>query len=167
MGADIGLLLVRLVAGALFVGHGVQKVSRRLGGDGLDGTAGFLAHLGFPAPRAMAALTGLSEIGVGALLVAGLWLPLAAAGIVGLMANAAITVHGSNGLWAQEGGFEYPLVLGVVGTALAFIGPGRLSLAAGLDVTTSGTAAALLALGAGVGSALVALTLRRPQTARG
>lgn len=161
MGVDIGLLIVRVVVGGLFVGHGIQKLSRRLDGDGLDGTAGFLAQLGFPAPKAMAVLTGLSEIGVGALLVGGLWLPVAAAGVVGLMVNAAVTVHGDNGLWAQNGGYEYPLVLAMLATALAFSGPGRISLATELGVTISGPVAAVLAIGAGSTSALLALGMRR------
>lgn len=160
MGVDIGLLIVRVVVGGLFVGHGIQKLSPRLDGDGLDGTAGFLAQLGFPAPKAMAALTGLSEIGVGALLVAGLWLPVAAAGIVGLMVNAAVTVHAGNGLWAQNGGYEYPLVLAMLATALAFSGPGRISIATELGVTISGPVAAVLAVGAGMTSALLALGMR-------
>lgn len=163
MGVDIGLLIVRLVAGGLFVGHGVQKLSRRLDGDGLDGTAGFLAQLGFPAPKVMATLTGLSEIGVGALLVAGLWLPVAAAGVVGLMVNAAVTVHGDNGLWAQNGGYEYPVVLAVFATALAFTGPGRISMATELGVTISGPVAAVLAIGAGTTAALLALGLRHAE----
>lgn len=166
MELSLGLLLVRLVLGGLLIGHGVQKVSRHLDGDGLDGTAGFLDQLGFPRPRALAALTGLSELVAGGLLVVGLWLPLAAAAVVGLMVNAAVTVHRQGGLWAQKGGWEYPLVLAVAATALAVTGPGRYSLAEVLEAGISGLATGVLAVAVGLSAAAAVLALRQPGAAR-
>ncbi len=38
MPADLGLLLIRLVVGLLFIGHGLQKLAGWFGGAGLGGT---------------------------------------------------------------------------------------------------------------------------------
>lgn len=161
MGLDVGLLVIRLLVGGLLIGHGVQKLTRRLQGEGLDGTAGFFAQLGYPRPRVMAAAAGLTEVGVGALLAVGFALPLAAAGLVGVMLNAAVAVHAGGGLWVQHGGYEYPLVLGGLGVGLALIGPGRYALTAELGVELAGLATGGLAALAGVGAGLAALALRR------
>jgi putative oxidoreductase len=161
MGLDVGLLVIRLLVGGLLVGHGLQKLTGRLRGDGLEGTAGFFAQLGYPSPRATAAAAGLTEVGVGALFAVGFALPLAAAGLIGVMLNAAIAVHAANGLWVQHGGYEYPLVLGGLGLALALSGPGRYALTAGVGVEVAGLAAGGVAALAGVGGGLAALALRR------
>ena len=42
-----GLLLARLILGALMVAHGGQKLFGWLGGYGIAGTAGFFEQLGF------------------------------------------------------------------------------------------------------------------------
>ena len=42
---DLGLLLIRLVIGLLFVGHGAQKLFGWFGGYGLKGTAGWLESM--------------------------------------------------------------------------------------------------------------------------
>jgi putative oxidoreductase len=44
---DAGLLLVRLVFGALMAAHGAQKLWGWFGGYGLTGTGAFLEGLGF------------------------------------------------------------------------------------------------------------------------
>lgn len=129
---DIGLFLLRVVVGLLLVGHGVQKLTRRFGGKGVAAHAAYLDQLGYRWSRKMAVGHGVAEVAAGALLVLGLWLPLATALIVAVMINAAITVHGSKGLWVADGGYEYPLVLAVVATTLAFTGGGAYALGAAL-----------------------------------
>lgn len=127
---DIALLVVRLVVGALFAGHGAQKLFGWFGGHGLAGTGAFFDSLGIRPGRTMALVAGLSEVVGGGLLVLGLLQPLAALLIGGAMVVAIAKVHGKNGVWAQNGGFEYNLVLLVIVLALAALGPGSLSLAA-------------------------------------
>jgi putative oxidoreductase len=127
---DIALLVVRLVVGALFAGHGAQKLFGWFGGHGLAGTGAFFDSLGIRPGRTMALVAGLSEVVGGGLLVLGLFQPLAALLIGGAMVVAIAKVHGKNGVWAQNGGFEYNLVLLVIVLALAALGPGSLSLAA-------------------------------------
>ena len=127
---DLALLIVRLVVGALFAGHGAQKLFGWFGGHGLAGTGAFFDSIGIRPGRTMALVAGLSEFVGGVLLVFGLWLPVAALLIGGAMVVAIAKVHGKNGVWSQNGGFEYNLVLLVIVAALAALGPGSLSLAA-------------------------------------
>jgi putative oxidoreductase len=110
----------------------------------------------------MAGLAVLGELGGGVLLAVGLFTPLAAAAVVGVMVNAAST-HWPNGLWSTRGGFEYPMVLGTVGAAIGFMGPGRLSLdrAAGWALAGNGWGAAALLVG--VLSAAAALLAKTRQ----
>ena len=44
---SVGLLILRVIVGALFIGHGTQKLFGWFGGHGLKGTGGFFASLGF------------------------------------------------------------------------------------------------------------------------
>lgn len=127
-GADLGLLILRLSLGALFLAHGSQKLFGVLGGPGSFGFARALESMGFQQASTLALVTGGTELLSGALLVLGLFTPLAAAGIVGLMASA-VFVHLGRGFFQTSGGFEYEAVLGAVALGLMFTGSGR----AGLD----------------------------------
>lgn len=150
---EIGLLLVRVVVGALLVGHGAQKLFGSFGGYGVAGTGGWFESIGFRPGRAMAVVAGLSELVGGLLLVLGLLTPLASAAIVGTMVVAAST-HAASGLWNTSGGYELPLVLAVVGATVALTGPGALSLDAVLGLELS-PAVGLGAIVVGVLAALV------------
>ncbi|MDI9883712.1 DoxX family protein [Streptomyces sp. HNM0645] len=130
---DTGLLILRLMAGLLIAGHGVQKVSFRLGGSGLAGGIEEFRHDGFRGGSLTALAAGAGQICSGLLLAAGAVTPLAAAGAIGVM-TVALTVKWPNGLWVQRDGYEYPLVLITVAAALAFTGPGRLSADRALDL---------------------------------
>ncbi len=78
----------------------------------------------------------LTEIGAGALLVAGLLTPVAAAGVVGVMLVAWITNHRGNGffIFRPGEGWEYVMTLTMTGVVIAMLGPGQWSIddAAGL-----------------------------------
>ena len=131
---DTGLLIVRLIFGALLVGHGTQKLFGWFGGHGLDGTAGFFHSLGFRPGQTMAAVAGLSEAGGGLLLAVGLLTPLAGAAIVGTLLVAA-SVHADKGVWGSKGGYETALLYATLAAGIAVAGPGSVSLdrALGLD----------------------------------
>jgi len=124
---DIGLLALRAGLGGTLVAHGSQKLFGSFGGGGIDGTAAFFDSVGFKPGKANAILAGVSEVGGGALLAAGLATPAAAGAVTGTMAVAG-SMHTSNGFFAQQGGFEYPAVLALAASSLALIGPGTLSL---------------------------------------
>ena len=148
---DIGLLILRLALGLLFAGHGLQKVSHRLGGHGLAGGAAEFRADGFRGGRLTAAAAGAGQITAGVLLITGGLTPLATATAVGVM-TVAITVKWRNGLWVQDNGYEYPLVLALLPAVLALTGPGRWSLDHALGLSWSPWwAAAATALGAGAG----------------
>ncbi|TQF01631.1 DoxX family protein [Kitasatospora acidiphila] len=124
---NTGLLLLRVVAGLLIAGHGVQKVSFRLGGSGLAGGTAEFRGDGFRGGQLTALAAGGTQIGAGLMLALGLLTPLAGAGVMGVM-TVALTVKWPHGLWVQHDGYEYPLVLIVTGAALAATGPGQWSL---------------------------------------
>jgi len=117
---DLGIALLRIVVGALFIGHGTQKLFGWFGGHGIEGTGGSMASLGYRPGRLHAVLAGTAEALGGLLLVLGLWVPLGAAAVIGVMVNAIGAVHAENGLWVTENGYEYNLVLIMVAVALAF-----------------------------------------------
>lgn len=116
---DFGLLVLRLVIGGLFIGHGTQKLFGWFGGYGVEGTGGFMESLGYRPGKPYAVLGGAAEAGGGLLLFLGLLTPLAAAAIIAMMLNAIFAVHVENGAWAQNNGYEYPLVLAVAAGAIA------------------------------------------------
>jgi len=151
-GLDLGLLILRLVLGGLFVFHGVGKFRSEAG---VDGFIEFVASLGLPLlPAAAWAWAALAaEIGGGLLLVVGFLPRLAAASLVGLMVVAAVEVHAPNGFsmvsaqkletiekeWKKAGaegelrvvphGCEYNVVLGGMALALVCTGGGGIGVA--------------------------------------
>jgi putative oxidoreductase len=134
----LGLLVLRLVVGLLFVGHGAQKLFGIWGGHGLKGTAGFFEQIGLKPGHVHASAAGLLEFGGGALLALGLFTPFAAAALIAVMTAAVITVHLPKGLWSTGGGYEYNLVLGAAAFALAAIGAGNWSLDHALSFSLHG-----------------------------
>ena len=97
------------------------------GGPGLEATGQFFETIGFLPGRRHALMAGLAESGGGLLLALGLLTPIGAAVICSVML-VALTVHIKKGFFAQKGGYEYTLVLGVAALSFAFTGPGSLSL---------------------------------------
>ena len=87
---ELGLLVIRVVVGLLFVGHGTQKLFGWFGGHGLKGTAGFFDSLGMRPGKHQAFLAGLAEAGGGALLALGLLTPLASAALIAGAAAAKV-----------------------------------------------------------------------------
>lgn len=159
---NTGLLVLRIVFGLLLVGHGSQKLFGLFGGPGLDGAGGFFHSLGFRPGKPMAIVAGASEAGAGVLLVLGLLTPLASAAVIGTLVVAG-SVHWAGGLWAQNSGFEMPLLYVTAAAALAFTGPGLYSLdhAFGLQSLAGfGWGLAAVVVGALSGLAVVARARR-------
>jgi putative oxidoreductase len=164
-GMDVGMLFLRVVLGGLLIGHGTQKLFGWFGGGGIDGTAGMFEKLRFREPRGSAVLAGLGEAGGGLLIALGALTPVGAVGIVGVMITATVAVHLPNGLWNTKGGYELPLLNGVVALAIVSVGPGRYSVdhLLGWDPSGAGWAIGVLVVAALLAS--VVLALRRPQEA--
>ena len=167
---NTGLLLVRVVVGLVMAAHGTQKLFGWFGGYGLSGTGQYLEQLDFRPGRVQAALAGLAEAGGGVLLAAGFLTPVAVAAIIAVMLVAGVSVHLEKGFFAHQGGYEYTLVLASVALAVAFTGPGTLSVDHALGISWAGEASGLAALGAGaIGGALplvVRAATRRSAVAR-
>lgn len=123
-----GLLLIRLVVGLLFVGHGAQKLFGWFGGYGPKGTGGWMESIGIKPGVLIAVAAGLMELLGGALFTVGLLTPLAALLITMAMLGAIVKVHGQNGIWATANGYEYPLVLIAVVIGIALTGAGSYSI---------------------------------------
>src|SRR5947208_7438475 len=87
-----GILLVRVVVGLAFAGHGTQKLFGWFGGFGPKGTGGFFGSQGYRFPVLMAVAAGLCEVGGGTLLALGLITPVAGALLATVMLNAIVSV---------------------------------------------------------------------------
>lgn len=116
------LPMVRLAAGLLLIPHGASKFAY-----GLDGFAGYLGSLGYAPPLMWAWALALTETVGGALLALGLLTRPAALAIFIFMVNAVLH-HLPNGYKWTEGGFEYPLLWGLLALMFFIRGGGKCSL---------------------------------------
>lgn len=125
VGADLGLLVLRVTLGALFVAHGLQKVFGIMQGPGISGFADQLGTLGFEQTTVLSWVVGITELAAGGLLILGLFTPAAAAAVLGIMANA---------IWVRidvdqfAGAVELEAIYAAAAFALLFTGAGRASL---------------------------------------
>ncbi|MQA14154.1 MAG: DoxX family membrane protein [Pseudonocardiaceae bacterium] len=160
-GADLGLLVLRLVLGGTFVAHGCQKLFGLFGGPGVGGFADVLAGYGYRATEALAWVTGATELVGGALVVLGLFTPLAAAGLLGIMVNAIALKWGNGFFAAPGGGFELELALAAMSAALVLGGPGRAALDKGRSWFRHPVATGWICLLIGIGVGLLFFLLLR------
>lgn len=152
---EIGLLLLRLTVGLTLAAHGTQKLFGWFGGPGLDAIGQGFETLGFHPGRRHALMAGLVETVGGLFLALGVLTPVAAALVFSVMFVAAMSAHLKQGFFLAKGGYEYTLVLGLAGLAVAFTGPGALSVDALLGYAVGGASWGVGALVVGlVGGAL-------------
>jgi putative oxidoreductase len=118
---------VRAATGLFLVPHGAQKLFGLFGGYGPEATGQFFAaKLGLP--TSFAVLAGAIEFVGGIALALGLFTRPIAALVVGLMAVAVVAVHVPNGYFWTDGGFEYPLMWGILALSYVVKGGGKYSL---------------------------------------
>jgi putative oxidoreductase len=142
----LGRLILRIVIGGYFIGHGAQKLFGWFGGYGPEGTGQFFESLGLRPGKRHAIAAGAAEAGGGTLLVLGAATPLAASMITATMLTAINRVHLKNGPWVANQGYEYNLVLIAAVLALAETGPGSPSVDDARGSQMHGPRWALLAL---------------------
>ena len=154
-GVEIGLLILRLVTGLLWVGHATQKLFGWFGAKQRGTLAGEFAHFGYHPPLVFGYAAGISELTGGLLLATGFATPVGAGllALVGMQAIAA--VKGANGPWIQDDGYEYLLVLVAIGVAFAFVGPGQLSLDSAFGTGFAGVGAGIVVAAAALVSPLL------------
>ncbi len=122
--SNVGLLVLRIAVGAIFVIHGGQKLFE----GGLPRFATLLTRLHVPMPPVAAVLVALVEFVGGVLLVVGLFSRPAAALIACDMAVAILGVHVPRGFFNAGGGVEFPLMLLAANVSLVFLGAGAWSM---------------------------------------
>ena len=147
--------LLRVIIGALFFGHGTQKLKGWFGGRGLDATAGMFESLGLRPGQRNAVVAGYAEAGGGAALALGAATPVASAALIGTMLTAIHRVHLKNGPWISNQGYEYNLVLILAAALIAELGPGPISVDHLLGTERSGPGWGIAALALGGAGAFV------------
>jgi len=157
----LALLILRVVAGGVFAGHGAQKLFGLFGGHGLEGTGRFFDSIGLRPGRHQALAAGLAEFVGGALLALGLFVPVAALLIISVMTAAVWTVHLKNGLWATNSGYELNLLYATIAFAAAGVGPGHWSLDHVLGFSDHGVLWAIGALVIGAAGAISTVSAGR------
>lgn len=125
--SPLGEPLVRAAVGLMLMPHGAQKLFGWFGGYGLQATGQFFAaKLGMP--PVMALVTGSIEFFGGLALALGFATRAAAALVVGMMTVAVTMVHLPHGYFWTDGGFEYPLMWGIIALSFVLRGGGRYSV---------------------------------------
>jgi putative oxidoreductase len=161
---NTALLVLRLVIGILFIGHGLQKLvppkfsPPLLRAFGLQATADGFDGLGVRPALPAALLAGTAELVGGFSIAAGLLTPVGTLLITAVMTTAIVTVHLRNGIWNADGGFEFNLTLVACAYVVSALGPGAHSLNNAFDVSnwagihwsmsTAGRAGIVVAIGA-------------------
>ncbi len=124
----LGLLILRVVVGFVFVMHGLGKlVGPPFAGGGMDGTIGFFTQLGIPMPNIAAWGVALAETLGGVALILGVAAPLAALVLAVDMAVAILLLKFKLGK-GFGGGYEFESVLLAGLLCVFFAGPGILSV---------------------------------------
>jgi uncharacterized membrane protein YphA (DoxX/SURF4 family) len=124
---SIGILLLRVLVGWVFLSEGIQKFlfPEALG-------VGRFAKIGIPAPAVTAPFVGVVEIVCGALLIVGLFTVTAAVplliDIIVAIATTKVPRLFKQGFWAamHEGRTDFCMVLGLL--AIVCLGAGSFSL---------------------------------------
>jgi len=121
---SLGLLVLRIAIGVVFIAHGGQKLFV----NGIAATADGFAGLGIPFPFPNAVAATFVELVGGLLILVGLLTRWSSIPVAFTMVVAFAMVHGKNGFFMQTGGFEYVAVLFLGAIALLFTGAGKYSL---------------------------------------
>jgi putative oxidoreductase len=158
-----GILVLRVVLGLTMAAHGAQKAFGWWNGPGLNGIHGWLGSLRFRGGWLPVILLVAAELGGGALLALGLFVPFAALAIVAAMTVAIALVHWPKGFFNGGGGYEFNLLIAASSVALAALGGGRFSLdrALGWADNLSGSWWGVGVLAAGVLAGLFMATIWR------
>jgi putative oxidoreductase len=115
----VGLLLLRLALGIIFIWHGYPKLTRPNVMQGL-----FIQH---GLPGYFVTVAGVLEVFGGGLIILGFLTRIAALLLAMEMAIAIWKVHSSGGYMAVHN-YEFPLVLAAACFAMATVGAGRVSV---------------------------------------
>lgn len=156
----LGLLILRVGLGAVFLAHGLQKLFGWWGGQGLTGFKNALSEVGYQHADILTYGAAGGEIAAGVLLVLGLFTPVAAAGALAYLTNSLLagmaTQHAHRSFpYFLPNGHEYEISLIVMAAAVILVGPGRYGFDAGRGWARrpfiGSFAALVVGIGAGIG----------------
>jgi len=126
-------LVVRVVLGIIFFGHGAQKTFGWFGGHGLSATVSGFRQMNVP--PAATVLAAFVECFGGLALIVGVLARPAAVGLIAVMLVAITKVHGRNGFFlnfamtpGKGHGYEYNLALIAMAASVLIGGAGALSI---------------------------------------
>lgn len=122
MNPELGLTILRVVLGVIFIAHGLPKLT-----GGIEGTAEFFGMLGIPAPLVAAWFIALLETLGGLMLLIGFVVTPVSLLLVAHMLAGIILFHAPNGFYVigpGHDGVEFNLVLIAALLAMVFCGPG-------------------------------------------
>ncbi|MFE0154224.1 DoxX family membrane protein [Nonomuraea sp. NPDC059007] len=120
---DLAALISRVTIGVIFVAHGWQKWQ-----NGLGPTSQMFTQSGVPQPELAAGFTTVAELVGGSFLIIGLLTRLAALALLCVSLGAIIFVHGKNGIFVTDMGWELVGALGAACLLLLAAGAGRISV---------------------------------------
>ncbi|MBJ8343424.1 DoxX family protein [Antrihabitans sp. YC2-6] len=149
---DLGLLILRLTVGGIFLFHALQKLTGWWNGPGLDGVEKGLSSGGWDQPKLMSILLTVGELGGSILLILGLATPLAAGAVLAIIIDAWLVKQaGTPGLqFSGDQGVELETLLLGASAGLILTGPGRIALDGRRGWATRPAAGSLLVLVAAI-----------------
>ena len=157
---DLGLLLLRVALGVVFIAHGLQKAFGWWGGEGLDGFKAALIEAGYQHAELLTYVAAGAQIAAGVLLVLGLFTPVAAAGALAFLVNSVLVTFSAQredgGLFVLGSDAEYLLVLTALAAAIILVGPGRYGFDGGRGWARRPFIGSFLALLLGAGGGVAA-----------
>jgi putative oxidoreductase len=121
---DWALLLTRVLIGVVMFAHGYQKMVI----NGIGRTTEGFENLSIPLAIVSASFATVVEFAGSVMLILGALTPLMCGLQLIIMIGAAVFVHGGNGIFISNGGWELVGVIGAGLLALAAVGPGRYSV---------------------------------------
>ncbi len=121
---DWALLFARLLIGVVMFAHGYQKMVI----NGIGRTTEGFENLSIPLAIVSASFVTVVEFVGSVLLILGALTPLMCGLQLIIMIGAAVFVHGANGIFISNGGWELVGVIGAGLIALGAAGPGRYSI---------------------------------------
>ena len=117
---DLALLVLRLILAGILLSHGYHKLT------GWAGAQGFFESLNLPAPTLALIFAAGAEVGGGLLILAGLWVEIAATLVMIDMIGAIAFAVKGEAFNLGQGGME--LTIFAIALALLLAGAGRYSL---------------------------------------
>jgi len=117
---DVSLLAIRVIVGTIFAAHGAQKLLGAFGGAGLEQTVANLGPIAYP--------VAVGEFFGGLGMIVGFLTRFSAASNIVIMLGAIVHVHGQNGFFMANKGYEYNLALIGLLIPLVLVGPGRYAI---------------------------------------